>query len=156
VSPGTVAERVSLRPLSPALAGRIVAGDLAGLRRGRGWPHAGSLVAISTFVATGAGWAFLVETRADGLVVGECGTKGGPGPDGNVEIGYGLAAPVRGRGLGRETVAALVAALADRPEVGSVLAEVDADNTASRRVLSRLGFELVETGDRYLGYRKRL
>ncbi len=67
-----------------------------------------------------------------GLLIGECGTKGGPDPDGTVEIGYGLAAPWCGRGYGRELVAGLSAWLLDRHGAAhTIVAEVRADNLPS-------------------------
>jgi RimJ/RimL family protein N-acetyltransferase len=57
-----------------------------------------------------------------------------------VEIGYGLAAPSRGHGLGGAAISALVTWLAERPEVRIVTAEVHVGNVASWRVLERIGF----------------
>jgi RimJ/RimL family protein N-acetyltransferase len=85
-------------------------------------------------------------------VVGDCGWYGPPGPDGDVEIGYGLAAPYRGRGIGSAAVTALLDWLATQPGVARVVAETDATNTASRRLLERLGFVLAETGETTVRY----
>lgn len=108
-----------------------------------GWPHEDTAIGLA-YADRGA-WAWLVLDD-DGRVAGECGVKGLPGPDGTVEIGYGLAGPSRGRGLGTRLVAALVAELAARAEVRRIDAHVVADNVASRRVLERAGFALVEVG----------
>jgi GNAT superfamily N-acetyltransferase len=43
----------------------------------------------------------------DGVVIGECGTSGQANEAGDIEIGYGLAEPYRGRGFGAEMLAAL-------------------------------------------------
>ena len=51
-----------------------------------------------------------------------------------------------GRGLGTRAVAALVGELRARPGVRRIDAYVVADNLASRRVLERAGFGLVEVG----------
>ena len=84
----------------------------------------------------GLGWLVVV----DGRVVGDCGMHG-PGDDpGVVEIGYGLAAPERGRGYGSEAVRLLSDWLLDQPGVRAVVAEVDPDNVPSRRVLEKNGF----------------
>jgi len=75
--------------------------------------------------------------------VGDAGTFGPPDARGDVEIGYGLAAPVRGRGLAREFVPALARHLLARAEVKRVVArEVLADNVPSRRALEGAGFRL--------------
>jgi RimJ/RimL family protein N-acetyltransferase len=62
--------------------------------------------------------------------------------DGLVEIGYGLAAPYRGRGYGRQTVRALSQWLLTQPGVTGVLAHTDPANTPSRRSLESAGFRL--------------
>ncbi len=75
--------------------------------------------------------------------IGALGLKSAPGPTRRAEIGYSLAPPWRGRGLGREAVAALVGWAEARPDLALLGAEVDADNLPSRRLLEALGFELV-------------
>jgi len=97
------------------------------------------------------GLAFLVIDD-EGRIAGECGTKTPPRPDGAVEIGYGLAAPSRGRGLGSAAVAALVDWLRALPNVSIVEAEVHIGNEASWRVVERLGF--TTEGPPQSGYRR--
>ena len=53
----------------------------------------------------------------DDLVIGDCGAHGDPSPGGDVEIGYGLAEPYRGRGYGTELVTALSDWLLAQPGV---------------------------------------
>jgi RimJ/RimL family protein N-acetyltransferase len=106
-----------------------------------GWPHPDTADALS--FADRGGWTWLVVDD-DGRVAGECGVKAPPDAAGVVEIGYGLAAPSRGRGLGRRAVAALVAELRGRPGVRRLEAEVHVGNVASRRVLEANGFTLDE------------
>lgn len=106
-----------------------------------GWPHRDTAAGLA-HSARGA-WTWLIVDD-DGRVAGECGVTGTPGADGTVEIGYGLAGPSRGRGLGRRAVAALVAELATRPGVRRIEARVDVDNTPSRRVLEHTGFAVSE------------
>ena len=84
----------------------------------------------------------------DGVVVGDAGTHGPPDEAGDVEIGYGLAEPSRGRGLSSEFVPALAQTLLARPEVRRVVArEVLASNAPSRRALERAGFRLERESD---------
>jgi [ribosomal protein S5]-alanine N-acetyltransferase len=64
-----------------------------------------------------------------------------------VELGYGLAAPYRGQGFGTEAVRALADWVAAQPGVRTVTASVEVGNLASRRLLERLDFELVDTSD---------
>jgi RimJ/RimL family protein N-acetyltransferase len=108
-----------------------------------GWPHPDTATGLA-YAEAGA-WTWLIVDD-DGRVAGECGVKGPPTDEGMVEIGYGLAGPSRGRGLGTRAVAALVAELRARPGVRRVDAFVATDNIASRRVLERAGFALVEVG----------
>jgi ribosomal-protein-alanine N-acetyltransferase len=114
-----------------------------------GWPHADTAAGLA-YAEAGA-WTWLIVDD-DGRIAGECGVKGPPGPDGVVEIGYGLAGPSRGRGLGSRAVAALVDELRAQPDVRRIDAHVVADNVASRRVLDHLGFTLVEVGPHELRY----
>lgn len=117
-----------------------------------GWPHDDTAAALG-FVRTG-GTQFLVVDD-DGRVAGECGTKTGTRPDGSVEIGYGLAAHSRGRGLGRAAVTALVDWLQEQPGVRLIEAEVHLSNTPSRRIVEGLGFVADGAPDQgYLRYRR--
>ena len=139
---------VALVPVSRALARAVVAGAdlepvLADLRltAGRGWPHADTADALRPLAEHGdqsgdGGWLVV----RDGEVVGDCGWRGGPDSEGSVLIGYGLAAPARGQGLGTEAVALLCAWAERQPGVQRIVAEVHVDNAASRRLLGRLGF----------------
>ncbi len=77
---------------------------------------------------------------ADGEVVGTCGFKAPPGPAGELEIGYGVAAARRRRGHATRAVAALVAQAAAVPGVRAVTAETNLDNLSSQRVLAANGF----------------
>lgn len=124
-------------------------GELAEYLAAPGWPHEDSEPGMS-FLDAG-GLAFLVLDDDD-RIIGECGTKSPPSVDGTVEIGYGLAAPSRGKGFGNRAVAALVARLDEEPEVRAIEAEVHVGNVASYRVLERLGFTAGEP-DRH-GYRR--
>jgi RimJ/RimL family protein N-acetyltransferase len=138
-------DRLVLRPVDPAVARQIVDGDLSAVRPGDGWPHADSLDGLRLSVdcdQNSSGWLVALQ---DGTVIGDCGWKGGPGPDGTTEIGYGLAAPYRGRGYGREAVTALVDWLLGAGGVRRVIAETRADNLPSRRVLERAGFHVTHT-----------
>jgi RimJ/RimL family protein N-acetyltransferase len=73
---------------------------------------------------------------------GDIGTHGPPDSEGCVEIGYALAPPARGQGIGTAAVAALVGRLATVPGVCRLTAATGAENTASRRLLERQGFHL--------------
>lgn len=142
--------RVSLVPVSYDVAVAVVGGGplatvLAPLVAGEGWPHDDTADALRPLAEHGGpgddgGWLVVV----DGSVVGDCGWRGGPGPDGDVEIGYGLAVGARGQGVGTEAVALMCSWADGRPGVRRLTAEVLPGNEASLRLLRRLGF--AETG----------
>jgi RimJ/RimL family protein N-acetyltransferase len=136
-----VTERLVLEPIAPEVAEAVVAGDLSGLRVGDGWPHADTVDGIGMAVRHGHAPGWFVTL--DGEIIGDCGTHAPPDEAGDVEIGYGLAAPYRGRGYGNELVVAASAWLLRRPGVRRVVArEVLADHVPSRRALERAGFVL--------------
>src|SRR5665213_2059643 len=98
---------------------------------------------------------------AGGEVVGLCGIKETPAPDGEVEIGYGIAASRQRRGFMTRGLALVLAALRDDPAIRAVVAETAVDNVASQRVLA--GNEFEQTGTRVdpadgelIRWRKRL
>ena len=86
-------------------------------------------------------------------MIGDCGTLGAVDDAGELELGYGLAEPYRGRGLGSELVQALSRRLLSAPGVRRVVArEVLADNVPSRRSLERAGFVLEREADGLVWY----
>ncbi|MDX6451123.1 MAG: hypothetical protein QOH16_1172 [Gaiellaceae bacterium] len=140
MSESLVTNRLVLQPLSQETARAVVDGRPDGLNPGDGWPHDDTLDALRMVAEHGSEAWLILE---DGVVIGDAGTHGPPDEQGDVEIGYGLAAPARGRGLSSEFVPALAQYLLARPEVNRVVArEVLADNVPSRRALERAGFEL--------------
>ncbi len=144
-SPETIrTARLELRPVSPETALAVINGDLSGLDVGAGWPHDDTRDGLGG-VAHGAS-AWLVTL--DGVVIGDCGTHGPADEQGDIELGYGLAAPFRGRGFGNEMAIGLTEHLRRLPGVRRVVAnEVLADNTPSRRALERAGFTCVRETD---------
>jgi ribosomal-protein-alanine N-acetyltransferase len=140
-----VTKRLVLEPLSQETARAVVDGGADDLVRGDGWPHADTLDALRMVAEYGSEAWLILE---DGVVVGDAGTHGPPDEAGDVEIGYGLAEPSRGRGLSSEFVPALAQTLLARPEVRRVVARgVLASNTPSRRALERAGFRLERESD---------
>lgn len=136
-----VTHRLVLEPIAPEVAAAVVRGDLSGLRVGEGWPHADTVDGLGMAVRSGHAPGWFVTLA--GEIIGDCGTHGPPDEAGDVEIGYGLAAPYRGRGYGSELVIAASRWLLGRPGVRRVVArEVLADNVPSRRALERAGFAL--------------
>ena len=130
--------RLRLLPFAKSTAHAILHRDLIGLRVAEGWPHDGTYRALTMALEHDRplGWMITVQ----GTVIGDCGTKGEVDAAGMVEIGYGLVAPLRGRGYGTESVAALTEWLLSRREVVTVRACTEIDNVASRRVLEKASF----------------
>lgn len=133
--------RLVLVLLEPSLRRAILDGDLSGVAHADGWPHADTRDALS---AGRPVWLVV----ADGVVIGECGTVGDVAGDDEVEIGLGLAAEKRGRGLGTEVIDALAGRLERRPGVRRVVARVEPGNAASRRAFEKAGFVLERSDDR--------
>jgi GNAT superfamily N-acetyltransferase len=88
-------------------------------------------------------WLLVVDARPrteEPFGAGQAGFKGEPGPDGEVEIGYGIDPAYRRQGYTTETVRALVAWAFAAPACRAVIAPVRKDNPASSRVLAKAGF----------------
>jgi RimJ/RimL family protein N-acetyltransferase len=146
--------RLVLEPVTVAFARAVLTGVLPA-DAAPGWPHADTLDALRPYAEHGSDEVpgpWLVVQRDPRLLIGECGWYAPPGPGGEVEIGYGLAAPSRGNGYGTEAVRALVAWVSEQPGVRRIVANVDATNTPSRRVLERLGFTVADVTDPTVRY----
>jgi RimJ/RimL family protein N-acetyltransferase len=149
-----VTERLVLRPLGPGPARAIANGDYSGLAAGTTWPtEATALVAMRAASDPEALTWLIVR---EGLVIGECGLKHAPGPDGSTEIGYGMGAAWRANGYGTEAVRGLVDWLGDLPGCRRVTAEVHETNLASRRLLERLGFTVDVLASPYVWYARTM
>ncbi len=144
--------RLVLVPISPELAEAILGGDLTGVRAAEGWPHANTLDPFRAAVKRNVelpGWLVTL----DDVVIGDCHTHGAADAEGDIEIGYGLAAPYRGRGYGTELVEAFSQWLFGQPGVRRVVARhVTAGNSASRRLLERAGFVLEREDEQHTWY----
>ena len=82
---------------------------------------------------------YMIQRAEDRRAIGGIGFFGAPGPDGVVELGYGLVEPMRGLGLATE---ALLAAIKIATTYGALLVKADTavDNIASQRILTKAGF----------------
>ena len=151
-------DRLVLVPQTLAAARSLLAGGDGGLALAEGYPHADTLDGLRMLAEHGGpddgGW--FVTLAEDGRVVGDCGTLGWVDDAGRVEIGYGLAAPFRGRGLGTEAVRALADWVGAQPGVSAVIASVEVGNEPSRRLLDRLGFVLTGEADRHWQLERRV
>lgn len=86
---------------------------------------------------------YLVVDGSEGVIVGSCGFKGNPTPDGVVEIAYGTFPPFEGRGIATQMARTLVQTALERAAVKRVLAHTLPEKNASGRVLEKAGFRRV-------------
>ena len=137
-------ERLLLRPgwaedapaLAQAIADEAVVRNLATAP----WPY--GLADAEAFLAAPRDPAlpsFLITERTDGAprLVGACGL--GRRPSGAVELGYWIARPHWGHGFATEAGVALIA-IARTLKLSRLEASHFVDNSASGRVLDKLGF----------------
>ena len=86
---------------------------------------------------------FALVHRERDIVIGQCGFKGSPTPDGVVEIAYGISPAHQGNGYATEAANALVAYAFGSGLVRLVLAHTLPEPNASTRVLAKCGFRNV-------------
>ena len=123
------------------------AGAALGVTIPDGWPHEpeaidgipwhlGALRADpSAFV-----WRVrLIVFRAENCVIGSINMKGPPDVDGMVEIGWGVRAAYRMRGIATEATRCVLAWAIEQPQVQGVIATIPAENQGSKRVAARVG-----------------
>lgn len=93
-------------------------------------------------------WA--IEEIASARVIGDCGlfpaSESDAGRDGGLELAFRLRRASWGHGFATEAAAVVIAYGFEDLGAPRIVADVDADNTASSRVLEKLGFVVVGTG----------
>ncbi|MHB1885775.1 MAG: GNAT family N-acetyltransferase [Acidimicrobiales bacterium] len=146
--------RLRLEPITAEVARLIASGEVSGLGVADGWPQAGTRNGVALAMEHGhpAGWL----VRCSGLVIGDCGIHAPVDDAGCVEIGYGLADPYRAQGFGTELVQAISDWLLAQGLVSAVRARTDRSNAASRRVLEKAGFIVVDAREEETVYERRL
>ncbi|MFM7154809.1 MAG: GNAT family N-acetyltransferase [Bacteroidota bacterium] len=85
-------------------------------------------------------WNYMTIHRTDKKLIGACGFKGEPDPEGMVELGYEIASAYRGRGLATEAAQGLLNYAFSFNSVEKVTATTLAEENASTRLLRRLHF----------------
>jgi RimJ/RimL family protein N-acetyltransferase len=138
-----------LRPFTEADAARLayLAGDYDVAKMCGRVPHPYSMAAAHEWIgrqgparASGGDFPFAVTAPIDGLV-GCCGVhRTGDTSDGAYEIGYWFGLPYWGLGYASEAARAVMDWARDQLGAKVFLAGHFADNPASGRVLSKLGF----------------
>ena len=89
---------------------------------------------------------WLIVIKDEQIGAGMLGFKGFPDENGSTEIGYGIDPACQGKGFMREAVRALID-WAFTHSFCSVITATEVENPASRRLLEKLGAELVSTSD---------
>lgn len=103
-----------------------------------------------------AGWAqhgygvWALRDRAMGAFVGQCGLS--VLPNGETEVLYALGKPWWGRGLASEAAAAAVDFGFRQAELAEIVALAVPENTASRRVMEKLGMTFEGIRDDYYSH----
>lgn len=106
-------------------------------------------------------WNYLLIHRHDVRLIGTCGFKGPPGPDGLVEIGYEIADAYQGRGFATEAARRLMEHALAHDAVVAITAHTLAEENASCAVLRKLGFQFagehidIEDGRIWAWHRER-
>lgn len=90
-------------------------------------------------------WLVLAIQLADGPVIGEVVLKCASVEKGEAELGYALHRAHHGLGLAAEAASAMIHLATTDFGVTRLIAELDARNAASVRLLERLGFTQVRT-----------
>jgi RimJ/RimL family protein N-acetyltransferase len=152
-------EHLVLHPVTPAEARRIVSQTPGPDDTwADGFPRQDDLEGLGMLLRAGGDAAkappfgsMLITERASRNAIGSIGFHGPPDEEGQVTIGYGLVEQYRGRGLGTEALEALIAYCRTRPEVRTILADTDVENTVSQRVLEKCGFTFIRA-DSELGF----
>lgn len=113
-----------------------------------GYPTVDTPDALRPFIESTSRHAgpWLVFRRADGRVIGDIGFDHEVEP-GVVTGGYGFAPPAWGHGYATEAVRALVAHTFAHSQVCSIVADTEATNLASIRVLEKAGFQFQRAKD---------
>jgi len=142
--------RLTLRPFTEADAARLayLAGDYDVAKMCGRVPHPYSLAAAHEWIARqgadrarGGDFPFAVTAPIDGLVGCVGVHRAGDTPDGAYEIGYWFGLPYWGLGYASEAARSVMDWARDQLGAKVFLAGHFADNPASGRVLSKLGFK---------------
>ena len=84
---------------------------------------------------------FFIVRKEDRVVVGSADFKDVPNDKGEIEIGYGLGKEFEHNGYMTEAAEALCKWGLRQDKVTNIIAETEADNIKSHKVLERLGFK---------------
>ncbi len=141
---------MTLPPSSLAVERAILQGvdaveRVTGLRVASGWPGEDwlgvlpSLIEVYEALPDWCEWNRHIVHRGDRTLMGGVGCVCPPQEDGTVSLGYWIGADYRRQGFATEAVRAYVAWLRRQPSVRTIRGECLVANTASCRILERIG-----------------
>jgi ribosomal-protein-alanine N-acetyltransferase len=100
-------------------------------------------------------WVGLIIHKTDRTLIGDMGFHGAPDENGAVEIGYSIVPKYRNQGYATEMVRALIHWAFQQTEIKVVTAETLKENTASIKVLTKVGMNCLATEDEWLKWEIR-
>jgi [ribosomal protein S5]-alanine N-acetyltransferase len=127
--------------LAEALQGdRERASELLGAELPEGWPDEELTGLLAGMERAALPFAWIAIERGERVVVGSAGFTGAP-KDGAVELGFGVHERYRNSGYATEAAGALIEWALGQTGVREVVSECEQTNTASARVLEKLGLK---------------
>lgn len=100
-------------------------------------------------------WVGLIIHQTDRTLIGDMGFHGAPDKNGAVEIGYSIVPEYRNQGYATEMVRALIHWAFQQTEIKIITAETLKENTASIKVLTKVGMNCLATEDEWLKWEIR-
>jgi len=92
-------------------------------------------------LASGSGYTLAIERRPDGVLLGAAGLLVAPKVPTRAELGYWIARTYWGDGIATEAVNALIDFGREKAGLSEIWACAFSENTGSRRVLEKAGFQ---------------
>jgi RimJ/RimL family protein N-acetyltransferase len=92
-------------------------------------------------------------SKVDNIMIGDVCFKGETNVEGEIEIGYGTYDEFQGKGFMTEIVGGMISWAKTQPQVKSIIASTDKNNTASFRVLQKNGFSQISEDETSLQWK---
>ncbi len=148
-------QRLSLIPFTldlkrAALTEKAKLAELVGALVPENWPGPDVAEALPLLVAileqdpSGAVWDGIIIHKADGVIIGDMGCKGGPNEEGIVEVGYSIIPEYRMHGYTTEMAHRLITWALQEQGIKVITAECLKDNLGSIKVLENVGMRRLE------------
>ncbi len=136
----------SLEMLKSLVDDRINLGQIAGVQVPESWPMEDLQDAAPFFIDILVKYPemegrlnWLIVEKSQNMLIGSIGFKGKPSENGETEIGFGLDSSYWRKGYATEAAKELIGWAFLQDDIQKITAECDFDNTASKRVLEKVG-----------------